>query len=154
MAEHGGYRAPAKPASVSGPGKYSKRTDGGPAQVLSAAPDQDYGQQKTQLDAQRLAPMGAAAPMPPSASPASPDAGQQMPAYQGGAFNAPSSRPGEPITTGVDIGPGAGSNVLNVQPVQPGKGTGAMTALLQKFAATDTTGILGQLLSAAQQRGA
>lgn len=152
---HGGMRTPAKPAPVSGPGKYARRTDGGPAQVLSAAPDQDYGQMKAQLDAQRVAPMAGTAPMPPAAPTGTPDQGAapSAPAYQGGAFNAPSSRPNEPVTAGVDIGPGPGSSALNFQPVQQGQGTGAMTSLLQQFAATDPSGVLGQLLTAAQNRG-
>ena len=152
---HGGPRTPAHPAPVSGPGKYARRTDGGPAQVLSAAPDQAYGDKTAQLNQQRIAPMAGTAPLPPAATPASGQAAPpQMPAYQGTALDAPSSRPNEPVTAGVDIGPGPGAGALSFQPEQPGKGTGAMTSLLQKYAATDTTGILAQLLSAAQQRGA
>jgi len=151
MADHGGYRKPTHPAPVSGPGKYSRRTDGGPAQVMSAAPDQAYGAQKAQLDAQRVAPMAGTAPLP---APATPGAGSEggMPAYSGPAFNAPSQRPDEPVTHGVDIGPGAGSDILGLP--NPGQGTGQMTALLQRYASTDTTGILGTLFQAAQARNA
>lgn len=155
---HGGSRPPAKPAPVSGPGKYSKRTDGGPAQVMSAAPDQEYGAMKTQLDAQRAAPMAGTAPLPPPASPDGGGGGAQapaMPAYQGGALDAPSERPNEPVTAGVDIGPGAGASALSFQQApRPGAGSGQMTAMLQKFSSTDTTGILGQLMTAARDRGA
>jgi hypothetical protein len=153
MAEHGGYRAPASPAPVSGPGKYSKRTDGHPSQVLSAAPDQAYGEQKAQLDAQRLAPMGAAAPLPPSATPASApaDAGPSLAPYAGGDFTGPSARPGEPITHGVDIGDGGGSAVLNL-PAGP-RPDGYLTNMLEQMSATDTTGTLGKLYLIAKQRG-
>ena len=34
MAGKGGYQAPSSPASVSGPGKYSQRTDGGPEALI------------------------------------------------------------------------------------------------------------------------
>lgn len=153
MAQHGGYRAPANPAPVSGPGALSRRTDGGPAQVLSAAPDQAYGQQKAQLDAQRAAPMGGATPPPKTAAPGQGAAPGQMPGYSGGDFNAPSARPGEPVTHGVDVGPGGGSDALGILPT-PAQGTGQMTALLQRLSSTDTTGILGQLMQAAQARNA
>ena len=75
--------------------------------------------------------------------------------YSGGAFNAASGRPNEPVTHGVDIGPGGGSEALNLpQPVNPAAGTGQMTALLQRVSTTDTTGILGQLMVAAQSHNA
>lgn len=153
---HGGSRPPAHPAPVSGPGHYSKRTDGGPAQVMSTAPGQDYGAQTDQMNQQRVEPMAGQAPLPPPAAPGAPapDAGQAPPQYGGGAFNAPSARPGEPVTAGAAIGPGPGPEALNFQPQEPGAGTGQMTQLLQKLSPTDTTGILGQLLQAAQARGA
>lgn len=156
---HGGYRQPANPAPVSGPGRYSQRTDGHPAQVMSAAPDQAYGDQKAQLDAQRIAPMAGTAPMPHPAPVAPQGQGQQAappsaPQFPGGPFNAPSARPNEPVTAGVDIGPGPGSSVLSAPIAQQGAGTGAMTAMLQRLSATDTTGILGKLMMAAQARGA
>jgi hypothetical protein len=156
MADHGGYRAPSHPNQVSGPGKYAKRTDGGAAQVLSAAPDQPYGAVKQQLDQQRAAPMGAQTPLPnaPSAPGGAPAGAQPAPPYSGGAFNAPSQRPGEPVTAGAAIGPGPGPEALNFKPVQQGAGTGQMTQLLQKLSATDTTGIIGQLMQQAQARGA
>jgi hypothetical protein len=151
MAEHGGYRKPEHPASVSGPGKYSRRTDGGPAQVMSAAPGQAYGDKKAELDAQRVAPMAGTAPLP---APATPGAGSEgaMPAYTGLPLNAPTQRPDEPVTHGVDIGPGGGSDVLGLP--NPAQGTGQMTALLQRYASIDTTGILGTLFQAAQARNA
>lgn len=148
---HGGPRTPAKPASVSGPGKYSKRTDGGPAQVLSAAPGQDYGDKKAQLDAQRVAPMGAAAPMPKAAQAAQAQ-GASLPQFAGPGLTDPTQRPGQPITAGTDIGPGPDSSILGLN--SPAAGTGQMTALLQRLSATDTTGILGKLMQAAQARNA
>lgn len=152
---HGGPRTPANPAPVSGPGKFSKRTDGHPAQVLSAAPDQEYGAMKTQLDAQRLAPMAGTSPLPkPAPVPSGNGGAPQMPQYSGGPFNAPTARPNEPVTAGVDIGPGPGSEALTFQPIQQGAGSGAMSAMLQRLSATDTTGILGKLMLAAQARGA
>jgi hypothetical protein len=44
MAGDGGYQAPRNPAPVSGPGKLSKRTDGGPAQALMTPTGLPYGE--------------------------------------------------------------------------------------------------------------
>ena len=153
---HGGYRAPSKPNAVSGPGKYSRRTDGGAAQVLSAVPDQPYGEVKQQLDAQRIAPMAGVAPTPtPSVSASQGQQPEMAPQYSGPGFGDPSSRPDEPVTAGADVGPGAGSEALSFQPgaATPSQGTGQMTALLQTLSSTDTTGVLGKLLLAAQSHG-
>ena len=85
----GGNRVPAKPAAVSGPGRFSTRTDSGTAQLDTAGGD--YGSRQ-QMEAQQ-----AAAPVP---------VGQQSPGGGGapqsgpvpvdpmGAFG-PTERPGE-----------------------------------------------------------
>lgn len=54
MAEHGGYRMPSNPAPVSGPGKFSGRTDG---QTARALPDAGYGEQAEFQEMQGGAPM-------------------------------------------------------------------------------------------------
>lgn len=97
MAEHGGYRQPANPAPVSGPGKLSKRTDGGPADAkqpvrwVSGLP---YGEGKEMMDLQGSAPMDAAAPTSRI------------------AFDAPTERPHEPVTAGNPLGPGPGPEAM------------------------------------------
>lgn len=157
---HGGYREPANPAPVSGPGKYAKRTDGGPAQAMSAAPDQPYGQITADMNAQRIAPMGAAAPAPPAAQPsAGPPTGAggappTLQQYQGGPLDAPSQRPGEPVTAGMPFGPGAGPEALSAPTPAPQQGpVGSMTATIQKYAPADATGAIAQLLQAAASHG-
>jgi hypothetical protein len=160
MAEHGGYRKPTNPAPVSGPGAHSKRTDGKPGepahQSISAAPDQAYGDMTAQQNAQRTAPMAGATPLPPAAPVPSGQGGgaAQAPAYSGGGFADPSTRPDEPVTHGADAGPGAGPEAMSFQAAPQDQGTGQMTQLLQRVSATDTTGILGRLMQAAQDRGA
>lgn len=152
---HGGYREPANPAPVSGPGKYARRTDGGPAQVLSAAPNQGYGDAGRQLDAQRMSPMAGKEPMPnaPLASGGDAPEPTRMPEFTGLGLDAPSTRPGEPVTHGVDIGAGADSSILNLP--QPTQGTGQMTALLQRYSNADPTGgLIGMLMLKAQARNA
>lgn len=93
----GGKRTPRDPAPVSGPGKYSQRTDGGPTQPVRDIPNQPYG------DRQALSQLQAAAPMP--ASPSTPTGGGgtpgPVPAYPDGIFG-PTQRPSEPNTAGLD----------------------------------------------------
>lgn len=157
---HGGYRRPSKPAPVSPPGKYARRTDGRPGQVLSAAPDQDYGAIKQQLDQQRVAPLGAAAPMPAPAA-AAPQgnagalSGQTPSPYTGGAFNAPSARPNEPVTAGVPMGAGPGPEALSFPTFnQAARPDGSMTNLLRQLSVRDTSGTISKLLNSAIAYGA
>lgn len=142
---HGGYRRPANPAPASGPGRLSKRTDGGPAQKIQAMTDQPYGAREETLQQERSAPMSQQNNIAPMSLPNPAPGAAPVP------FDAPTQRPNEPITHGVDIGPGAGPEVLGPQPSQ---GTGSMTALLQQLSTTSITGSLGQLLLAAQARNA
>ena len=153
-AAHGGYRAPSNPNVASGPGAYSRRTDGGAAQVLSAAPDQPYGAVKQQLNAQRVQPMAGTDPLPPppDVPDQAPQQPSQLPAYTGGPFGGPTARPDEPVTAGAASGPGPGPEVLSgATPGPQAQGTGAMAALLQRLSASDTTGVLGQLMVNAQR---
>ena len=59
---HGGKREPQKPASASGPGRYSRRTDGGPVQKLRKMTGGSYGEGQEMAELQRSAPMGGTAP--------------------------------------------------------------------------------------------
>ena len=154
---HGGPRTPEHPASVSGPGSLSRRTDGGPSQVRSAVPDQSYGVQTQQMNDQQTAPMGAQAPLPPAPPvPSGAQAGVTSPTsppYGGGDFGGPTTRPNEPVTAGVPIGPGPGPNITPA-PVGLTPANGAMTQLLSGLMATDTTGVIGRLLQQASAKGA
>ncbi|SRR6266540_1496421 len=117
MAEnHGGYRPPAHPAPASGPGKLSRRTDGGPVQPVRDLPNPDYGEQQTFRAAQQAAPM-ATAPGPqarPQDMVSAPDLSHVV------GLGAPTQRPGEPVTAGADSGAGPGSDVLGLPSVDPG----------------------------------
>ena len=103
---HGGYRRPANPAPVSGPGKLSRRTDGGPGsgQPVRDLPDARYGENAAFRAAQQAAPMSGGGV----------DLSNVVP------FGAPSQRPEEPITAGMPFGPGAGSSL-------PPEGPGNLT---------------------------
>jgi hypothetical protein len=103
---------------VSGPGPYAKRTD------LQYKPDQ-YGQgvqMQQEMSGAPLATTPGVQPEAPSTfrrnldrANAAQGGGQ---ATAGGLFD-PTARPNEPITHGVDIGPGAGSNALMMQDNTP-----------------------------------
>jgi len=94
VAQQGGYRKPNNPAPVSGPGSLSQRTDGGPTQPATYIPGLPYGQGQETYSNQVAAPM-AGNPIPQ----------MEMPT----PLMAPTARPSEPITAGVDIGAGPGS---------------------------------------------
>jgi len=99
---HGGYRRPTNPAPVSGPGKLSRRTDGGP-QAIRDLPNAKYGENAAYRAAEQAAPMSGGLGMPTAPAPnLSPDLSGIVP------FDAPSQRPEEPIHAGLPVGPGAG----------------------------------------------
>lgn len=101
MAQQGGYRKPNNPAPVSGPGSLSQRTDGGPTQPATYIPGLPYGQGQETYSNQVAAPM-AGNPIPQ----------MEMPT----PLMAPTARPNEPITSGVDIGDGPGSEAMRRLP--------------------------------------
>jgi hypothetical protein len=100
----GGYRQPMNPAPVSGPGALSQRTDGGategmtqPQQRYSGMP---YGQNKSVNDQQGSAAL----------------AGNPFPMADLLSLDAPTARPDEPITTGINMGAGAGVEAMRGLP--------------------------------------
>jgi hypothetical protein len=105
MAQQGGYRKPENPAPSSGPGALSQRTDGGPAQGAKYMSGMPYGENT--MAQQTAAPMSGGSPMP--SAPSMPSMPEVL------SLNAPTQRPDEPLTAGLDIGPGAGSEVMNMQ---------------------------------------
>lgn len=98
----GGYRKPNNPAPVSGPGALSQRTDGGATEGFTQGQATytglPYGQNKEINQQQSQAPMAAAA-MPPILS-----------------LSEPSMRPDEPMTTGINMGAGAGREAMGQMP--------------------------------------
>jgi hypothetical protein len=108
MAKQGGYRRPGNPAPVSGPGKLSRRTDGGPSSKSAIQGMREmsgggkYGERKALEEAQSGAPMAGnpvmgVAPAIPSAAPVG--------GPVTGLFD-PTQRPNEPVTAGLSVGPG------------------------------------------------
>lgn len=107
---HGGYRRPANPAPVSGPGALSKRTDGGPGAKAAAVklPNAGYGEQRDFQSIQQGAPIAKAGQAGPSGGPVAP------PSPPPPSLAAPSGRPGEPVTHGADSGAGLGMDSLGL----------------------------------------
>lgn len=100
---HGGYRQPSNPASVSGPGALSRRTDGGPIRDL---PNAEYGGNAEFRSLQQAAPVAASASGGGSASP--------DPASMPVGFGADTSFPDMPVTAGADAGAGPGMEALGL----------------------------------------
>lgn len=112
---HGGKRRPRKPAPVSGPGRMSRRTDGGPQQTQAQMTGMGYGENQDFMDIQSSAPMAATPSVP---APRMRRAPQEMSVTQGmpsapAELFAPTQRPDEPVTAGAPVGMGPGA--LNTQ---------------------------------------
>lgn len=133
MAGVGGYQKPANPAPASGPGALSQRTDGGPGQPARDWPDAKYGENQAYQAQQAGAPLASSPPAPPVVG-----------------LDAPTQRPDEHVTSGVDMGPGPGSEILG--PSSP-PSAGALSSAIFGLAASDMTGALAALANEALQRG-
>ena len=103
MAQQGGYRKPTNPAPVSGPGKLSKRTDGGPGDTKQnqvKITGMGYGENKDLNQIQSEAPLAAAPGVPAT------QAIPTTPLPQPTPLTAPTERPAEPVSAGMPFGPG------------------------------------------------
>ena len=138
MAGVGGYQKPENPATFSGPGKFSQRTDGGPGDMRQPQrdiPSAGYGEGVETAAIQAGAPLsatGGAGGMQPQPIP----------------FSAPTQRPDEPITSGIDMGPGPGSNILGMQ-----ASTVKLSDTLAKMIPFDPTGETAVLYQQMLARG-
>ena len=119
-------------AGVSGPGKFSKRTD--------SLPSTSYG------EGVETRAISSGAPKARTRGIADNVGGRPAQLPDVVPLGAPSQRPQEPITTGIDIGAGDGSVVLGLQPpvtkisdtlakLIPYDSTGEAAILYQQFAA-------------------
>jgi hypothetical protein len=109
-------------AGVSGPGKFSKRTDGISFQST------EYGSGVENTANKAGAPLATSPDVRPTSRSEMGMAPSQMqpvtPLY------APSERADEPITAGIAMGPGAGPEVLGMQPVQQEKLSDILATML------------------------
>lgn len=140
----GGYREPRNPAPASGPGRLSRRTDGGPAQRLTHIPNAQYGEDAANIAVQRAAPLSQA-DMVATAAMSTP----QQPIVP---LDAPTQFENEPVTSGVDVGPGVGSSALRTSRAIAGS-YGALSDMLSALAPEDMSGSIAALAQAAAERG-
>ena len=121
---------------VSGIGSMSKRTDlnvsNQPARYISGLP---YGQGQATYDQQVAAPMAGAAEVP-----------MALPEIT--RLTAPTGRPNEPITAGVDFGPGPDSTIINLPNTQP-----TILNVIQTIAENDPSGDAELIFLDLQNRG-
>jgi hypothetical protein len=103
----GGKRTPASPKPVSGPGRLSQRTDGGPQQVQAQMSGMPYGENAEFNTMQSEAPMSATPAMRPSRGGRAASGGARSGSPMSPLF-APTQRPDEPLTAGAPFGPGDG----------------------------------------------
>jgi hypothetical protein len=91
---------------------YGNRTDLN--MPISTVPGQDYGKASQQQAAQSAVPMAASpvAPTQPVQSNQPVQQAQPLPRPGSMPYLDPTMRPNEPVTTGIDYGPGAGSEAM------------------------------------------
>ena len=93
---------------VSGPGKFAKRTD-------LAYQSEGYGDATAMQQQMQAAPLAKATPTPAATNTQVRQAAQKAVNVEAAtSLYAPTQRPDEPITHGVDVGPGMGSSILNL----------------------------------------
>lgn len=124
---------------ASGPGKYAKRLDRIPANF--------YGDQKQTAEIASGAPIATTPntrPAPASEIKQAATMGEVTPLF------APTQRPTEPVTNGIDSGPGAGSNALMMQSRFADR---KMSDILAEMIPYDQTGEIAILYQNALARG-
>lgn len=115
--ERGGYRKPKGGQPPSGPGRFSRRTDGDDLKRTPGLQNSDLQQgDVSRLEqAQGIAPRAKSPGVAPAASsPSRRGAGGSGASLD--LFNMPSANPNEPVTSGLDVGPGLGSDSLTSVP--------------------------------------
>jgi len=128
-------------AGVSGPGKFSKRTDGISFQST------EYGSGVENAANKAGAPLASTPDVRPTSRSEMGMAPSQMepvtPLY------APSQRPDEPVTSGIPMGPGPGPEILGMQPAMQEK----LSTALARMLPYDQTGEIEILYQQALARG-
>lgn len=143
----GGYQKPNNPAPVSGPGKLSRRTDGGPGskQAMQQMTGGKYGENKALMEQQQGAPLaGSPTPNPRVSAPA-----QQAPVTP---LFAPTARPDEPVTAGMPFGPGP-EQIVGMQNLNNKAEFASLSTSLLPLLKYDTTGSVKVLYDIAVKRG-
>ncbi len=107
--------------------------------------DAKYGENKVYEQQQQVMPAAEAQALPPAPTPSMEQAPGDAPYSQMppmGAFNAPTERPSEPVTSGAPFGPGPNSMAMGPQgPMAPQ----ALSRTLASYGAVDDTGVIAEL---------
>lgn len=129
---------------ASGPGKYAKRLDRMPANF--------YGDQKQTAEIASGAPIAKTPDVRPAPASDVREAATTKAADMAAVtpLFAPTQRPNEPVTHGIDIGPGAGSDALMLK---QGSGMNKLSDTLAKMLPYDTDGSIAILYQNALARG-
>ena len=132
--------APMNPkAGVSGPGKFSVRTD--KLEMGSKA----YGEGVETQAIQSGAPLAKTGDVRAARAGDVREAAAQGPVTE---LFAPTERPSEPITSGIDAGPGVGASAMMMNPI-----TEKLSDVLAKMIPYDQTGEIAILYQRAASRG-
>ena len=104
-----------------------------------------YGENKTYEEQQQVMPPAQAQALPPAPAPTQEQPPADAPYAQMppiGAFNAPTERPAEPVTSGAPFGPGPNGMAMGPQaPMAPQ----ALPRTLAQYGAVDDTGVIAEL---------
>jgi hypothetical protein len=127
---------------ASGPGKYAKRLDRMPANF--------YGDQKQTAEIASGAPIASSPDVRPAPASDVREAATTKAAAMAAPtpLFAPTERPNEPVTNGVDVGDGAGSSALMMK-----KSSMKLSDTLAKMLPYDSTGEIAVLYQNALARG-
>ncbi len=127
------------------PGKaYTNRSD--MTQAPRAVPGQTYGQAGAQLASQQSVPLPAGAPAGGGGAPSAVQG--QSPAPPLTPINAPTQRPGEPLTTGIASGPGLGPEALGMAPAPEDPTIHILKGILSRYPNPAIAALLAQAQSA------
>jgi hypothetical protein len=126
-------------AGPAGPGKFSTRTD--KLELGSTA----YGEGVETQAIKSGAPLAKTGDVRPARAGDVREAATQAPVTE---LFAPSERPSEPITSGIDAGPGVGASAMMMNPV-----TEKLSDVLAKMIPYDQTGEVAILYQRAASRG-
>lgn len=143
----GGYQKPPARTGPGGPGRFSKRSDALEQKETPGleSPDMQYGDVGRLREAIRTIPTGGGqgAPAPAARPQGSPSAGPgQLPEF---LFNQDSARPDEPVTAGLDMGAGPGSEALMAPNPAPDIREQVLEYLYWTYANNDAAELLHRL---------
>jgi hypothetical protein len=142
----GGMRTPRNPAPVSGPGRLSRRTDGGPQQTTQPMTGMAYGENVEFNEMQASAPLAAT---PPAAGRAAPMGAAGGSGFRSEPLFAPTAFPEEPVTAGANFGPGDGPPMIP----QQSRPTQSLVNTFRKIESYTSDPKIARLISILEARG-